>query len=220
MALSESRRKQLDGIVQQLAAQNASQEDVRLIVDDFTKKYGGGVSAQKEQGQGIFSRIKTGVASDIQAFVDKAERAADLYGGKEQSLAEAAFQTGAAAVQTVARSAARPVVEAGISVGKALLPEEAEQKVKEGFEDVVGKVAQKAAPAVAGYKAMAKEFPRGTANLEAVTGLGEAALEFGGGGLGMKLGRKTLVQGAEKAVDVAGDVGASALRATNRAVKQ
>lgn len=41
MALSAERRTQLDGIVQQMAQQDAPQEDVQAIVEDFKKKYAG-----------------------------------------------------------------------------------------------------------------------------------------------------------------------------------
>lgn len=40
MPLSAERRKQLDGIVTNLASQNAPQEDVQAIVNDFSGKYG------------------------------------------------------------------------------------------------------------------------------------------------------------------------------------
>jgi uncharacterized protein YpuA (DUF1002 family) len=40
MPLNDKRRKQLDDIVVQMAEQDAPEEDVRAIVDDFTSKYG------------------------------------------------------------------------------------------------------------------------------------------------------------------------------------
>lgn len=59
MPLSSERRKQLDDIVVKMAEQNAPQEDVQSIVNDFTSKYGeeapSASEAPKKQGGGVMS---------------------------------------------------------------------------------------------------------------------------------------------------------------------
>src|SRR3990167_4285130 len=59
--LSEERRKQLDGIVQQMATNKEPDANVQAVVNDFKAKYGGGVSTPTVP-------VKTGAEKSAEQF--------------------------------------------------------------------------------------------------------------------------------------------------------
>jgi hypothetical protein len=63
--LKESRRRQLDGIVQEMTNNNESEQNIQLVVDDFKKKY----ASQVQTVPNIAGKSTLEKVGDVAAFV-------------------------------------------------------------------------------------------------------------------------------------------------------
>jgi len=127
---------------------------------------------------------------------EQVEKAADLYGGKEQTLGESALQTGGAAVGLLGDIAFQGI--------RAITPKPIRQALAGATEAVV-----KAAPVQAGIQ-KAQEFseahPRAARNIGAAFDVASAIPPVKGVGLGLQgvaKGVQTGIRGAEAVADVA-----------------
>lgn len=131
--LSEQRRKQLDGIVLQMSAQNAPKEDVQAVVADFIAKFGNEQPAQKKKGflrsvaEGIakpFAQVGVAATNFGESVVDLAR--GDIKGANEALSKERnvpllgktkPFATG----KETAGGAAKAVLGTGLEIGSTIV---------------------------------------------------------------------------------------------------
>jgi hypothetical protein len=171
--LSEDSRSRLDGIVQQMAANNESDADIQFVVSDFKSKY--------DTPQTTTSPSFTGGVSDAWAkrganIAQNWTDTASKYDPRQQEGAVESFTKGPGRLFRTAGQIAggvNDVVGQGIMAGyRNLLSPEQQQSVSGLGRDILqsGPV-QSAMPAIKsmaeGYGQLKKEYPQDVGNLEA-----------------------------------------------------
>lgn len=112
--------------------------------------------------------------------------------------------------------------ELAIGAGKLLLPEEAEQAVGEGFENVATKIAETgvAQKAIQGMQTLQQENPALARDLEGIMNFGLLGLDIVGAGAGSKAGKQVARQTIKKTGQAVEGTAKGATKLTTKAASE